>query len=458
VGSPITFSGFNQIDFNAVLNAVMAQASQPLNLLQSQQNTLKTQNTQFGTLAGKLGTLQSALDTLKGDDSLAVLKATSSDTGVGVATTAGTVTGTYDVTVSQLARAQVLASTTTYSSPDDVVATSGTLTITSGGTPVDVTLGGSTTLQGLADAITGADGSPVSASVVQTAPGTYQLVLTGNDTGADHAFTVASTLTGGSGLTFTDTDANGVSGDSAADNTQTAVNAQLTVNNLAVESASNVVTDVVPGVALTLNEASTTAVVQVTRDSAQAKALVNKVISAYNDVVSFLSDQQNAAAAGRDNIARDPLVSGFKNAIRAAMQDDYSSTGSIFARLAEVGVGFDSTGKLTLDDEAFDNTIASHASDVQTLFSGPSGDAGAFGALADLVDSYTASGGLIADTRQRLTDQTDAMSKRLDDMQAQLDLQRATLQKEYTAADLAMTQLNGQASTLTSLSDQYRLF
>ena len=37
MGSPITLSGFNSIDFNVVLNAVMQQESQPLKALQQRQ-------------------------------------------------------------------------------------------------------------------------------------------------------------------------------------------------------------------------------------------------------------------------------------------------------------------------------------------------------------------------------------------------------------------------------------
>ena len=37
MSSPITFSGFNNIDFNSVLNALMTQASQPLTALQTRQ-------------------------------------------------------------------------------------------------------------------------------------------------------------------------------------------------------------------------------------------------------------------------------------------------------------------------------------------------------------------------------------------------------------------------------------
>src|SRR5687768_14745879 len=114
VGSPITFSGFNQIDFNMILNAVMQQERAPLNRLETQKKTLETQNTAFSTLAGKLSSLETAIENLGKDKSLALLTATSSDPGVGVSATSGTVTGTYDVIVSELARTQVTASQTTY--------------------------------------------------------------------------------------------------------------------------------------------------------------------------------------------------------------------------------------------------------------------------------------------------------------------------------------------------------
>src|SRR5690606_13566122 len=123
-------SGFNSIDFNLILNAVMAQERAPLTRLETQKKTLETQNTAFGTLAGKLSSLESAVEDLKAVDSLSLVTATSSGAGVGVSATSGTVTGTYDVVVSALARAQTTASASTYASFETVIATGGTLTIT----------------------------------------------------------------------------------------------------------------------------------------------------------------------------------------------------------------------------------------------------------------------------------------------------------------------------------------
>jgi flagellar hook-associated protein 2 len=289
---------------------------------------------------------------------------------------------------------------------------------------------------------------------VQSAPGAYQIVLTGRHTGANQAFTIGNSLAGGAGLSFSDADANGV-----YDNVQDARNATFTVNGLAIESASNTISDAVPGATLTLAKADPDKAVgvTVTRDTAAARERVDKLITAYNDLVGFINDQRTAASTGKTSIARDPLVQGLKNSIRAALLDAYGNGGS-FSRLAEVGIGFDQTGKMTLDKKTFENAVNGSLGSLQTLFAGDDGQSGAFGALGALIKNYTRSGGLVADVRNRLTDQTRSLTSRIDSLEAQLERRRLTLQREFQAADEAMSQLNAQVASLSSLGGQYRLF
>ena len=128
-----------------------------------------------------------------------------------------------------------------------VVASGGTITI--GG--VTVTLSGDTTLQGLADAINATDGIGVSATVVRTGTASYRLALTSTLTGEANAFTVINDLSGGGGITFIDTDGDGISGNSLSDNAVRATDASILVNNLPVTSASNILAGIMPGVTLT---------------------------------------------------------------------------------------------------------------------------------------------------------------------------------------------------------------
>ena len=64
MSSPITLSGFNNIDFGQVLNALMAQERLPVSQLETQQTALTNQKTFFATFASKLAGLESAVDAL----------------------------------------------------------------------------------------------------------------------------------------------------------------------------------------------------------------------------------------------------------------------------------------------------------------------------------------------------------------------------------------------------------
>ena len=448
MGSPITFSGFNSIDFNMILNAVMAQERTPLTRLETQRDTLETQNSQFATLAGKLASLKTSVENLKKNESLAFLSATSTDSGVGVSTTSGTVTGTYDIVVTELAKAQVTSSNTEFTSLTQVVGTSGTVTLTpsGGGAATVIDLSPSMTVQQLADAINAEEDSPASATVVQTAPGKYKLVLSGHETGTTNAFTLqTNAIAGGAGLVFDP-------------NSQDAIDAEFSVNGVDVLSASNTVTDVIAGATLSLTrkDPATTVTVKVERDGSASKALVNKFISAYNDLLTFAKDQGTAALSGRASIGRDPLLRSLKDALRSASFAEY--TGGSMTKLAEIGVEFDRAGKLVLNSEVFDNAVATSATDVQTLVSGATGGGGAFGAFATLIEEYTDAGGLVSTIRKRIDDQVSGMNRRLDSMEAQLAVRKAALQREYIAADLAMTRLKSQSASLSSVGGGYKLF
>jgi flagellar hook-associated protein 2 len=461
MGSPITFSGFNNIDFSTVLNAIMQQERAPLTAFESQKTSLQAQNSAFATFATRLGALESAVGALADTTSLTSVAATSSDeAAVGISAGSATVSGRYELVVSSLARSQVTVSQSTYASLDDVVATAGVVTLAQfSQPPIDIPITGAMTLEDLADAINQQSNSPVSASVVQVAPGQYRLVLTGRSTGSANGFTVgfSTPLSGGAGLSFIDTDGDGSSGDDAADNAQAAQDASLTVNQVPIVSATNTLDGVVPGVSLDLKraDATKTVIVDVAPDHADTIAKVEAFAKAYNDVLEFIGSETKTGGS-TSGIGRDPMVRGLRDALRFTMMS--AQTGGTLTRLAEAGVGFDRSGKIVIDKDLLTNSIETSPADVQALFGGPSGDAGRFGALEALVSNYTKSGGLVANVRDRIDDQVTRLSERIVTLESQLAVRRAALQQEFIAADRAMSQLNSAASSLGQLGGQYRLF
>jgi flagellar hook-associated protein 2 len=448
MSTPITFSGFNNIDFNTVLTALMAQASQPLTALQTQQSNVKAQSTTYGTLATQLSALNDAAQALGSSGDVTTFSATSSDaTAVAATVGSGATAGAYDVVVNQLAKAQVTASAST--APDantTVVATGGSITI--GG--ATVTISGSVTLQQLANQINATAGTGVTASVVQSGASAFRLVLTGQATGASHAFTVTNALTGGAGVTFTDTNSDGISGNSAADNAQQALSADFLVNNVEVVSDTNTVSAAIPGVTLQLSRQDplTTVSINVAADGSSLQASLQAFVSAYNTFHSFVTSQQQAAANGdQTSIGRESLLRGLTQQLNGSIRGAYGS--GLFQHLAEVGVEFTQTGTLQLNTAMFSSAIAQNPGAVQSLVAGASE---AFDSVSSTITQYTQSNGLISIAQQALSSQSSQLDNQITNMQNRLNIERATLQLQFTAADTAISTLQSQTSSLSQLN------
>jgi flagellar hook-associated protein 2 len=431
MSAPITFSGFNNIDFNQILNAIMQQARAPLTALEDRQKALRSQITTFDAFGTNVSALRAAADDLGDLSSISTIAGISSDNAVSVSTSADAVAGHFDVIVEEIARAQVTVSTT--SAPDrdtTIVASSGTLTI--GG--VDVVITGDVTMQGLADAINATEGIGVSAAVLRTGTNTYRLALTALDTGAASAFTVSGTLSGGTGgVTF-------------GTNAVEASDASILFNNVQITSASNAFEDILPGVTLTVSAADDekTISVDLTPDAAGLSTKVQGFIDAYNDLVKFASAQRTSATAGDGgSIGREPALRQLRNALRSELLGSHGT--EIVTKLAEVGVEFTSTGTLELNRVVFDEAVATHGEELRTMFAGAGG---VFPSIETILDEFTGSSGVISGAKERLNRQIASMDSQIIALQGRLALQRSALQREFAEADAAMARLNGQSGAL----------
>ena len=433
MGSPITFSGFNKIDFGIVLNAIMQQESRPLQVLEARGRDLQATDSAFGALTEKLDALQAAAAALTNTGVSVNYAATSSHPEIATVTpSAGATAGRYDVVVTQLARAQVTASASTAPDANTTVAASGG-TLTIGG--VVVAVAGNVTLQQLAAQINATADIPVSAAVIETAPGAYRLVLTGKETGAAHAFAVENALAG-STITFTT-------------NAVEATDAAATINNIPVTSAGNVLSSAIPGVTVTLvSEApAQTVSVSVARDDESLTTRLEAFVAAYNDLTTFVKEQKAAAGKGTAGaLGHNALLRSLHGTLRSIL-GGLGGGGSLH-RLSEIGIEFSRTGELTLKQSALTSALQSDAPGVYGLL----GDSqtGVLTSMNQTITEYTRSGGLVPGARTRLTEELSRLERRMDEMQARLAVRRAALQREFMAADEAMSRLNGQSGSLAN--------
>jgi flagellar hook-associated protein 2 len=260
-------------------------------------------------------------------------------------------------------------------------------------------------------------------------------VLTGKETGADESFSITNSLTG-STLTF---GANAVE----------ATDATILVNNVQAISKTNTFDSAVPGVTLTVLKADPveTIGINVTSSPAALKTRLEAFVKSFNDVIGFFNDQQLSQQKGEaGSLARDPMARQIRTQLRSSLTAAYG-TGDL-ERLSQIGVEFTLTGTLKLNSTTFEKALTDNADGVMALLSG---DDGAFAGVVSTLEAYTNTDGLLKSSRDRLTVQIRAMDTQLFQAQDRLAVQRATLQQEFIAAEIAMSRLNAQSSALAGV-------
>ncbi len=467
MSSPITLSGFNNIDFQSVINIMMQQAKQPLNALQTQLSAAQNKLTAYDTFDTQLSSVQSAFDDLQSDSSYGSLQVATSDSSALTASVASSaVRGTFNINVTSLARPQVTASGANQFSDinanifeagkfavtqNGVTTTidlmAGTYTTASDGSsnPIDMGLGSITSLTKLRDAINVSQ-SGVSASIINDGSSTpFRLVLSSKTPGIANAFTVDD-QTSSSG------NAAGAVLNLSTDPTEgVAKNTVFTYNGIQIQSTSTTVSDVIPGMTINvLKEGKTT--VTVSDDPSVLKSKITAAVNALNSFNDYAQSQLRmpTGSSVQPVLYNDLTLRTANRQLKDVFLANYISSGSTIKNVSDIGIQYDRNGKLTIDSTKLEDAISNHASDVQKFFSNATN--GLSKVASNMVASYTKSGGIIEFSHDRLQDSIDNMNARISAMQEQLNIQQQSLTAQFTAADQAISQLNNQASSISSLS------
>jgi len=442
----VQFSGFNGYDFGSIVDSIMQSESLPLVALQTQQQDVKDKDAALVQLNSFIGALQSQASTLQNASTFSNVTGTSSDSGVATASVGSSaLPGRYDVNTTFLAKGQVTSSTNGYAAPTDTVADSGSISFTVNGTTTTaIDISSATTLSQLKDAIN-TQGSGVVASIVNTGS-SYKLVLSSRTTGGANGFTINSTLanSGGTVVGF----AAGQSPTSG--NSQDARDAAFTVNGLAITSATNDVTDAIPGMTLKLVTTGS-AVIDVTPDYGTVKESLKSIVTQYGKLKDFFAKQSGMDATGkRAPLAGDSIMREAMSDIRSVILGS-NANGGRFKYLSEIGVELTSTGELKFDETKFNTAIESYPGDVEKLFQGTATVPGVFDDLKTRLDALDGTAGLIKLTRTTLDNTLKSYRDRIESQQMRLAVRKEELQKMYAAADEAMSKLNAMSSQIAGL-------
>ena len=318
-----------------------------------------------------------------------------------------------------------------------------------------------TTPAGIVQAVNAATGTTgISAQLVNTGAG--QVITFTGAQGAANAFTL-SNLPSGMSMRA-----------SALENAQ---DAQLSINGLPITSATNKISNVIRGVTLDLyapTTVGTPARLDLNRQTTSIKDNIKAVVDVYNDFdesLKVLGDQDSKVEEFGGALAGDSILTLVRNQIRGMFTKDAKAypgddntqsplNPDVYAA-RHIGISFDRTGKLTLDEAKLDSAMATNFDQVVTLLTANKtsqsiyspAPGGLAGDAFKRIDKMLRSTGLIDTQTKSASAKIEQYKKDL----TQLEERMNSLLERYTEQFAVMDSIVGEStSTRTSLTNSFK--
>lgn len=383
-GSTTYLSGtISGLDTTSLVEAAVAQKTARADTLDAKVTANTSKISAYQTLQSLLTAITDSLSSLKSvaysslstggnafDEKSAFLTASDGSDAtdiIAVSADDDAVAASYAITVTQLAKAMKVASAAQDATA--ALGSSGDFTIgVEGGATATIAVTADMTLKDLASAINAQSGTTgVSATLLKVDGGDYRLVLSADDTDVDIQVTDASGAAQAIGLTDSD--------GAFANMLQAAQPAIATIDGLEVTSSSNQLTDTIPGLSISLLQATTgqTITLDIEPNYEDVKTAITGFIDAYNALRDFIDTNQTVSADGTvaDDavLFADSILRSVTKQLSGALGQSVASADDTVSSLAALGITLNADNQLELSDETtLDNLLLENLDGLQSFF------------------------------------------------------------------------------------------
>jgi flagellar hook-associated protein 2 len=225
-------------------------------------------------------------------------------------------------------------------------------------------------------------------------------------------------------------------------------NANMTVNGIAITSASNTVKDALQGVTMTLSQTGATNV-SVTRDTDSMKTAVSAFVTAYNNIQSTASTLTafDASAGTSSALTGDAVLRNIQTRLRSIMNTPVS--GSSLSTLSQIGVSFQKDGTLSVDDTKLTKALNDNPTAVAQLFGGDGTTGGVGRAINDAITGFNTTNGSLKSAQDGLSQSLKDLSTQYTEEQSRINDTIARYRTQFTNLDLMVSQMNSTSAYLT---------
>lgn len=433
--------------------------------LQSRNDTLQAQISAASILRSSLTELSSALgDRIRNGD-VSPRASIGNSSVAQVSSASGTSpSGSYSLEVSQLADSQTLVSPA-FTSRDDLVGegdlrirfgtvSGASFTEDTAQSALDISVSATDSLADLAAKITSQSNGTLEAYVADGTGGA-QLVIKGSE-GAVNGFVLEPT-SAGPGPSNTPGDLTYLGWSPASDAGQlrsTAQDALFELDTVPMSSASNQVTGLPEGIALTLTGTNIgePTEIEFTQDTSAITSVMNDLAAALNDIVALLDGAEGGenllqTDSGARELRRDLSALTSVSVIPGAQNDEPST-------LADLGLSLNRDGTFRIDSARLEQTLSDSPEAAAGMFT--TGVFGVFATIDNLARDNTAIGdpGSLGGSVTRYESQIERNDERLERIAEQQENLRSQLARSFTAAE---SQIATSQSTLSFIRQQFEI-
>ena len=300
------------------------------------------------------------------------------------------------------------------------------------------------------------------------------MVVGSEKSGDDYAFTMKTS----DATDFAEGDGTAIDFSSATDSNITlraSSNAQIKVNDVAVENSTNDFTSTIPG--LTINaiaaNAGTNYDVTVALDTSAIQTKVNTFITNYNKAVDYYNARNtyNSETGAKGVFFGDATTRNVMNRLNQLITNRYGSNGYTSSNseflttasganltldsLSTIGISMDTKGKLSLNSTKFNTAVLDYQDDVEALFSNqldsgsePVSFSNVFNAE---VTTHTLSlTGTFASVSSSIENQVKSLNKQISRWDERIANYEARLLRNFTAMEQASGQFQSTGAFLTN--------
>lgn len=453
-----TFSGLaSGIDSSSLIDAIVQAREVQNDIRRADISSLENENDSLDELNTKILALNDLIDQFRTINGGGVKKKASSADSSTVSASPGTgaTNGTYTVnTITSLADTAHASFNHSYTSATDVVSPmsgSPVFTVGLGADQVVITTsvtGASTTIQDLVDQINADPNASgrLSASVVNvgtTSSPDYRIALQTLETGTDKG-TLAIAAGGVPEL--------------LAQTVSQATNAVFTMAGISgsITRDSNTIDNVISGTTLQLSKTSGTAVsLTISNDADSTADLMGQIVDGYNEIVSYINENNNVTRAQSGNtvtnifgsLAKTRLDDDFLSQFKSSLSTASSTNGTAVTSMSELGISTNRDGSLTFDTDKFKAAIASDSLGVQEVIVGFADTvAGTGGTLYE----YTKFAGIIDIAQESNLNIIESMNKAISDRDRTTEKIRSSLVGQFSRLESTVGRLQSQQASLSS--------